>query len=43
MEECKYEIKNKKMEKLFNDLELRLSDKSDSESDNGSDHDESND
>ena len=43
LEECKYELKKKKMEKLTNDLELSLFDKSDSESDNGSDNDESND
>ena len=43
LEECKYEIKKKKIEKLINDLELSLSDKSDSESDNGSVNDESND
>ena len=43
LEDCKYEIKKKKIEKLINDLELSLSDKSDSESDNGSVNDESND
>ena len=45
-EECKYEIKNNKMENLINDdLEQSSSDESnnesDNESDNGSDNDES--
>ena len=48
LEECKYEIKKNKMENLIHDdLELSLSDESDSESDsesdNESDNDESND
>ena len=35
LEECKYEIKNNKMENLINDdLDLSSSDESDSESDN---------
>ena len=37
LEECKYGIKKKKMERFINDLDLNLSDESDSESDNGSD------
>ena len=48
LEECKYEIKKKKMENIINDdLDLSSSDESDSESDNefdnGSDNDESSD
>ena len=45
LEECKYEVKIKKMESLIEpyDLDLSSSDESDSESDNGSDNDESND
>ena len=47
LEECKYEIKNKKLESLINDLDLSSSGESDSESDNGfdngSDNDKSND
>ena len=43
LEECKYEIKKKKIERLINDLNQSLSNESDSESDNGSDNDESND
>ena len=48
LEECKYEIKKNKKENLINDdLDLSLSDESDSESgneyDNGSDNDKSND
>ena len=48
LEECKYEIKKKKMENLINDdLDLSSPDESDSEfdngSDNGSDNDETND
>ena len=42
-EECKYEVKKKKMEKLINDLELNLSDKSDSQYENEFDNEESND
>ena len=40
LEECKYIIKNKKMENIINDdLDLSLSDnESDNESDNGSDN-----
>ena len=35
LEECKYEVKNKKVENLINDdLELISSDESDNESDN---------
>ena len=42
--DCKYEIKNSKMENLINDdLGPSSSDESDSESDNGSDNDESGD
>ena len=43
LEECKFEVKNKKMDKLINDLKLNLSDKSDSKFDNGSDNEEFND
>ena len=43
LEECKYEIRKKKIERLINDLDQSLSNESDSESDNGSDNDESND
>ena len=44
LDECKYEIKNNKMENLINDdLDLSSSDESDNEFDNGSDNDESND
>ena len=44
LEECKYEIKKNKMEKLINDdLDLSSSDESARELDNGSDNDESND
>ena len=44
LKECKYEIKNNKMEDLINDdLDPSSSDESDSESDNESDNDESSD
>ena len=44
LEECKYEIKNNKMENFINDdLGLSLSDESDNESDNGSDNESDND
>ena len=48
LEECKYVIKKKKIEKIINDdLDLSSSDESDKEfdngSDNGSDNNESND
>ena len=44
LEECKYKIKNNKMENLINDdLDLSSSDESDSESDNGSDNESNND
>ena len=44
LEECKYEIKKNKMENLIrDDLELSLSDKSDSESDSESDNESDND
>ena len=43
LEKCKYEVKKKKMEKFINGLELTLSDKSNSEFDNGSDNEEFND
>ena len=43
LEECKYEIKNYKMENLINDnLDPSSSDESDNESDSESDNDESN-
>ena len=38
LEECKYEIKKKKMGDLINDFDLNPSDVLDSESDNGSDN-----
>ena len=43
LEECKYEIKKNKTEKLINhDLDPSSSDESDSESDNGSDNETDN-
>ena len=44
LEECKYKIKNNKMENLINDdLDPSSSDKSDNESDNKSDSESDND
>ena len=44
LEDCKYEIKNNKMENLINDdLDPSSSDKSDNESDNKSDSESDND